>query len=111
MLFTLRRGSKGLRTRKIRLDEHGVTRRTPTDPLLAFTLSEVFTPLASAPCFHGTSLMGFHASLSGKPPISTLALQSFKEPEDRLVSFENCRPPRLVSSAVTSRTMIRLRTP
>jgi hypothetical protein len=37
--------------------------------------------------------MGFHVSLDGKPPIQTLALQSFKEPEDWLASFENCRPP------------------
>jgi hypothetical protein len=37
--------------------------------------------------------MGFYVSLDGKPPISTLALQSFKEPEDRLASFEDCRPP------------------
>jgi hypothetical protein len=58
MSFTLRRGSKGLRPRKVRTDEHGFTRRTPTDPLLAFTLSEVFTPLASAPCFHETSSHG-----------------------------------------------------
>jgi hypothetical protein len=35
MTFTPRRDSKGLRIRKIRFDEHGVTRRTPTDPLLA----------------------------------------------------------------------------
>jgi hypothetical protein len=34
--------------------------------------------------------MGFHVSLNGKPSIATLALQSFKEPEDKLVSFENC---------------------
>jgi hypothetical protein len=37
--------------------------------------------------------MGFSVSLDGKPSISTFALQSFKEPEDRLASFENCRPP------------------
>jgi hypothetical protein len=37
--------------------------------------------------------MGFHASLNGKPSIVTFALQSFKEPEDWLASFEDCRPP------------------
>jgi hypothetical protein len=37
--------------------------------------------------------MGFHVSLDGKPPFVTFALQSFKEPEGRLASFENCRPP------------------
>jgi hypothetical protein len=37
--------------------------------------------------------MGFFVSLDGEPSISTVALQSFKEPKDRLVSFENCRPP------------------
>jgi hypothetical protein len=37
--------------------------------------------------------MGFFVSLDGEPSISTLALQSFKEPESRLASFESCRPP------------------
>jgi hypothetical protein len=37
--------------------------------------------------------MGFHVSLNGKPSISTLALQSFKEPEGRLVSFETADLP------------------
>jgi hypothetical protein len=53
------------RTRSVRTDEHGVTRRTPTDPLLALPLSEVFTPLASAPCFHGTSSHGL-SRLAGR---------------------------------------------
>ena len=52
------RGSKDLRIQKVRTDEHGVTRRTPTDPLLAFFPFEVFTSLASVPCFHGTSSHG-----------------------------------------------------
>jgi hypothetical protein len=47
-----------LRKRRIRIDEHGVTRRMPTDPLLAFPFSEVFTPLALTPCFHGISSHG-----------------------------------------------------
>jgi hypothetical protein len=37
--------------------------------------------------------MGFYVSLNSKLSIATSALQSFKEPEDWLVSFENCRPP------------------
>ena len=53
-----RRSSKGLRYRKVRFDKHGVTRRMPTDPLLAFCLSEVFTPLASTPCFHEVFSLG-----------------------------------------------------
>jgi hypothetical protein len=32
--------------------------------------------------------MGFRVSLDGEPSISTPALQSFKEPEARLASFE-----------------------
>jgi hypothetical protein len=54
----LRRSSEGLRICEIRIGEHGVTRRTPTDPLLAFILSEVFTPLDSASCFHVASSHG-----------------------------------------------------
>jgi hypothetical protein len=38
-------------------------------------------------------LMGFNISLNGKPFISMPALQSVKEPKDRLASFEDCRPP------------------
>jgi hypothetical protein len=53
-----RRDSKGLSNWKIRSDEHGVTRRTPVDPLLALHLSEVFTPLASTSCFHEVSSLG-----------------------------------------------------
>jgi len=37
--------------------------------------------------------MGFYVSLNGEPFILTLALQSIKEPESGLASFENCRPP------------------
>jgi hypothetical protein len=47
-----------LRNRRVRIDKHGVTRRVPTDPLLALPLSEVFTPLASTPCFHRISSHG-----------------------------------------------------
>jgi hypothetical protein len=53
-----RRGSKGLSNWKVRSVEHGVTRRTPADPLLASHLSEVFTPLASTSCFHEVSFLG-----------------------------------------------------
>jgi hypothetical protein len=53
-----RRSSKGLRNQRARFDKHSVTRRMPTDPLLAFYLSEVFTPLASTPCFHEVSSLG-----------------------------------------------------
>ena len=52
------RGSKDLRIQKVRTDKIGVTRAMPTDPLLAFFPFEVFTPLASVPCFHGTSSLG-----------------------------------------------------
>lgn len=52
------RSSKGVRNRRVRIGEHGVTRRAPTDPLLALPLSEVFTSLVSTPCFHGISSHG-----------------------------------------------------
>jgi hypothetical protein len=53
-----RRSSKDLRTQEVRTDKHGVTRRMPTVPLLALHPYEVFTPLASAPCFHEASSLG-----------------------------------------------------
>jgi hypothetical protein len=37
--------------------------------------------------------MGFDISLNGEPLIAMSALQSFKEPEARLFSFEIRQPP------------------
>jgi hypothetical protein len=53
-----RRSSKDLRIQEVRTGKHGVTRRIPTDPLLALHPFEVFTPLASASCFHETCSLG-----------------------------------------------------
>jgi hypothetical protein len=75
-------------------------RRTRCYPTDADRSSLSFAPLRG---FHLSDLdpvlpqdllsWAFHVSLDGKPPISTYALQSFKEPESRLASFENCQPP------------------
>jgi hypothetical protein len=37
--------------------------------------------------------MGFATALNGEPLMTVCALQSVKEPMDRLASFESCRPP------------------
>jgi hypothetical protein len=63
--FTRRRGSKGLRIRRVRIDKLGVTRGMPTDPLLALPLAEVFTPPASASGHHQASSHGL-SRLAGR---------------------------------------------
>jgi hypothetical protein len=37
--------------------------------------------------------MGFAIALNGEPFMTMSALQSVKEPMERLASFESCRPP------------------
>jgi hypothetical protein len=93
----------------------GVTRRPLAAPLLTFLPSEDFTPRAWASCFHKASSHGLQFDLTEPrhPKVKRprpedrvfvyektqtnggdkLALQSIKEPEDWLVSFENYRPP------------------
>jgi hypothetical protein len=57
-----RRDSRDLRIQKVRINELGVTRGPSTDPLLALPLFEVFTPSASASCYHETSSLGLQHS-------------------------------------------------
>ena len=52
------RGSKDSSTQKVRSNKSGVTRGMLADPLLVLPLSEVFTPLALASCFHDASSHG-----------------------------------------------------
>jgi hypothetical protein len=83
-----------LRIQRVRIDESGFTRRTSTVPLLALPLFEVLNPSGLGPVLpRGLLSWAFRVLLDGGPPIITLALQSFKEPEDWKISFETHRPP------------------
>jgi hypothetical protein len=75
-------------------------RRTRCYPTNADRSSRSLAPLRG---FHPSGLgpvlprnllsWAFTSRWTNESPISTLALQSFKEPEGRLASFEDCRPP------------------
>jgi hypothetical protein len=91
---TRRRGFEDSRTREVRFDKLGVTRGMPTDPLLALPLSEVLDPAGLGFVLpRGLLSWAFTSPRTDEPPVSTLALQSFKEPADWPLSFESCRPP------------------
>lgn len=73
------------------LPRGGFTRLTPPDPLLTFIPSEDLSPPAS-PAEASSSPGLSHAADQPKPTVVMNALQSFKEPEDGLVSFETTVP-------------------
>jgi hypothetical protein len=77
--------------REVRSRRGGVTRvRRPILSQLSSPLRG-FLPSSLDPAFAASTLMGFSAALDRS--IATIALQSVKELEGRLASFESCLPP------------------
>jgi hypothetical protein len=106
-----RRSSKGLRNRRVRFDKHGVTRRMPTDPLLALPLFEVFTSLASTPCFHGISSHGLLRLAERRTAHRDVCSAEFQRTRKLACLFRE--PPtsmRFSSSTFESRRNLQLRT-
>jgi hypothetical protein len=70
----------------------GVTRGPAARASRGLFPFEDFPLRVSVPCLHETSFPGLRRDTEPKF-IITSALQSIKEPEDQLASFENCCPP------------------
>jgi hypothetical protein len=102
-----RRGSRDLSTREVRIDESGVTRSTPTDPLLASHLSEVFTPLDSASCLHEASSLGLSRLAGRRTALRDVCSAEFQRTRGLARLFRGLPTSlRFMSSAVTSREKI-----
>jgi hypothetical protein len=77
--------------RKIRSRRDGFTRDPSVGPLAAFVAPPRISPLESRRRFLDIDSHGLSTALDFS--ITAAALQSFKELEGRLASFENCIPP------------------
>jgi hypothetical protein len=83
---------RDLCTWEVRSRRGGVTQQSPAAPLSAFVVPfEDLSLQASALHVAGPPLMGLLSAMDESNAEN--ALQSVKEPEGRLVSLENCRPP------------------
>jgi hypothetical protein len=89
-------GFEDLRTQGVRAGRAGVTRVPSVVPLLTFTSSRCSPHRPRSRASTKPPLMGFHTALNvgrNLGPSLCSALQSLKEPMERLASCESCLPP------------------
>ena len=92
-------GFKDLRIRRVRSVRGGVIRDPPAVPLSAFTSTRCSPQRPWLRASTEPPLMGFCIALGHRPrskPVTMHALQSFKEPMARLVSFETADLPEVL---------------